>query len=227
MTIAIDGPAGAGKSSIARRAAELLGFAYIDTGALYRSVALAVLRAGISTQDEAAVEALLPHVVLDVQYIGGEQHVLLSGEDVSDAIREPEVSMATSDTSKFRAVRAFLLQLQRDLAAAQDSILDGRDIGTVVLPDADLKIFLTAAPEERARRRWKQQQDKGINQPYEAVLAEVLARDDQDMNRANAPLRPSEDSVTLDNTGMVLEESVQALLHMIQTKRGDIHGETV
>jgi len=215
MTIAIDGPAGAGKSTIARAAAQALGYTYIDTGAMFRAVALAVLRAGISPHDEAAATALLPGVVLNVRYIEGAQQVYLGGEDVSAAIRAPDVTMATSEVSKYKAVRLFLLQKQRDLACAQDSILDGRDIGTVVLPDADIKIYLTADPKERAHRRWEEQKAKGMNDPYEKVLAEVLARDDKDMNRAEAPLRPAEDSILLDTTHMSVEESTQALLDII------------
>ena len=221
MTIAIDGPAGAGKSTVARGAAQALGYAYIDTGALYRAVALAALRAGVSSGDEAAVSALLPQIELGVDYdSSGAQHVYLGGMDVSADIRAPEVSMATSDVSKYKAVRAFLLQLQRDLAYARDSILDGRDIGTVVLPNADVKVFLTAQPEERARRRWEEQKARGIGDPYEKVLAEVLARDGQDMSRAEAPLRPADDSTLLDTTGMDLGESIQALLNIIKTKEG-------
>ena len=220
MTIAIDGPAGAGKSTIARGAAQALGYAYIDTGALYRSVALAILRAGISTDDELAVEAFLPQVALAVRFVDGAQCVFLGQEDVSEAIRAPVVSMATSDTSKYRAVRAFLMQTQRDLAYAQDSILDGRDIGTVVLPAADVKIYLTADPKERARRRWQEQKARGIDDSYDKVLAEVLTRDEQDMNRTESPLSPAEDSILLDNTGMDVEQSVCALLHIIKSKEG-------
>ena len=215
MTIAIDGPAGAGKSTVARGAARQLGYAYIDTGALYRSIALAALRAGVPPGDEASVTALLPRVALDVRYIDNTQHVYLDGEDVSEAIRDPKVSLATSCVSKYKAVRAFLLQTQRDLAHARDSILDGRDIGTVVLPNADVKVFLTAQPEERARRRWEEQKARGVTDPFETVLAEVLARDAQDMNRAESPLRPAPDSVLLDTTNMDLDESVQALLAII------------
>jgi len=201
MTIAIDGPAGAGKSTVARGAAQRLGYAYIDTGALYRGIGVSVMRLGIDTKDKRAVAACLPVPV-----------------DTTDAIRTPEASMAASDVAAIPEVRAFLLQTQRDLASAGDCILDGRDIGTVVLPNADIKVFLTAQPEERARRRWREQQAKGVGGPYEKVLAEVLARDEQDMNRAEAPLRPARDSILLDTTGMDLEESIQALLRIIHAK---------
>ena len=200
MTIAIDGPAGAGKSTIARAAAQALGYAYIDTGAMYRGIGVSVMRLRIDTKDKAAVAACLPVPI-----------------DTTQAIRTPEASLAASDVAAIPEVRAFLLQKQRDLAHAQNSILDGRDIGTVVLPNADVKIFLTAKPEERARRRWQQQKSKGVTDPYEKVLAEVLARDAQDMNRAQAPLRPAEDSVLLDTTGMTVAQSVQALLDIIKS----------
>ena len=202
MTIAIDGPAGAGKSTIARAAAQALGYTYIDTGALYRGIGVSVMRLGIDTKDRAAVAACLPVPI-----------------DTTDAIRTPEASLAASDVAAVPEVRAFLLQKQRDLAYAQDSILDGRDIGTVVLPDADVKIFLTAQPEERARRRWLEQKARGVEDPYEKVLGEVLARDAQDMNRAEAPLRPAGDSILLDTTGMDIEQSVRALLEIIRSKK--------
>jgi len=218
MTIAIDGPSGAGKSTIARQAAQRLGFAYIDTGALYRAIGLAAMRAGTCTKDEQAIAACLPNLALSVQYLGGIQHVFLGDEDVSEKIRSPKASLAASDVGKVPAVRDYLLELQRNLAYAQDSILDGRDIGTVVLPQADVKIFLTASAEERARRRWHQLKESGTDEPYEKVLAEVIARDEQDMNRAIAPLKPAKDSITLDTTNMTLEESVNAVTSIIQEK---------
>ena len=202
MTIAIDGPAGAGKSTIARAAAQALGYTYIDTGALYRGIGVSVMRLGIDARDRQAVAACLPVPI-----------------DTTEAIRTPEAAIASSQVAQIPEVRAYLLELQRELARRErNCILDGRDIGTVVLPNADVKIFLTAAPEERARRRWLEQKAKGVNDPYEKVLAEVLARDEQDMNRAEAPLRPAEDSVLLDNTGMDIEQSVRALLKIIQSK---------
>jgi len=202
MTIAIDGPAGAGKSTIARAAAQALGYTYIDTGALYRGIGVSVMRLGVDPRDRRAVAACLPVPI-----------------DTTDAIRTPQAAMASSQVAQIPEVRAYLLELQRELARKEKNcILDGRDIGTVVLPDADVKIFLTADPEERAKRRWEEQKAKSMNDPYLKVLAEVLARDEQDMNRAEAPLRPAEDSVLLDTTGMDIEQSVRALLEIIRSK---------
>jgi len=201
MIIAIDGPAGAGKSTVARAAARELGYTYIDTGALYRGIGVSVMGLGIDTKDREAVAACLPVPI-----------------DTTGAIRTPEASLAASDMGANPAVRAFLLEVQRDMARKGNCVLDGRDIGTVVLPNADVKIFLTAQPEERARRRWEELKAKGVGDPYGKVLAEVLARDDQDMNRAAAPLRPAPDSILLDTTGMDLEHSIQALLNIIQAK---------
>jgi len=203
MIIAIDGPAGAGKSTVARGAAQALGYTYIDTGALYRGIGVSVMRLGIDTKDKEAVAACLPVFI-----------------DDTDAIRTPEASMAASDVGLVPEVRAYLLEAQRGMARRGNCILDGRDIGTVVLPDADIKIFLTAKPEERARRRWEDLKARGIGDPYEKVLAEVLARDGKDMNRAEAPLRPAADSILLDTTDMNLDESVQALLNIIRSREG-------
>jgi cytidylate kinase len=219
MTVAIDGPAGAGKSAVARGAARALGFVHIDTGALYRSVALAVLRAGAPTGDGAAVAACLPGIALDVRFAEGAQHVSVNGEDVTGAIRTPEVSMATSDVSAHPCVRAFLLELQRGLARERDCILDGRDIGTVVLPQAEVKIFLTATPGERARRRWLELRAKGMEESYEKVLAEVLARDEQDSSRGAAPLKQAWDALLLDSTGMNEAQTAQAVIEIIQKRR--------
>jgi len=220
MQIAIDGPSGAGKSTIAQAAAKALGWAYIDTGALYRAIGLAVMRSGADTQNADAVAACLPTIALDVQYHDGEQQVFIAGENVSEEIRTPEASLAASDVGKVAAVREFLLQLQRDLAAARPSILDGRDIGTVVLPDAPVKIYLTASAEKRARRRHVQLAEKGIHEPFEKVLQEVNARDAQDMNRAIAPLRQADDAVLLDTTEQTLQESIESVVQMI---RGDCY----
>jgi len=218
--VAIDGPSGAGKSTIAQAAAKQLGWAYIDTGALYRAVGLAVMRAGADTKLASAVAACLPEIALDVQYENGEQQVYIKGENVSEAIRTPEASLAASDVGKVPEVRAFLLQLQRDLAAAQPSILDGRDIGTVVLPHAPVKIYLTATAQERAQRRHAQLAEKGIDEPFEKVLEEVNARDHQDMNREIAPLKQAQDAIVLDTTGQTLEESIQAVVQMMM---GECH----
>ncbi|MCL1951306.1 MAG: (d)CMP kinase [Oscillospiraceae bacterium] len=206
MIVAIDGPAGAGKSTVARGAARALGYTYIDTGALYRGIGVSVMRLGVDTKDKEAVAACLPVPI-----------------DATEAIRTPEASMAASDVGAVPAVRAYLLEVQRDMARRADNcILDGRDIGTVVLPNADVKVFLTARPGERARRRWEEQKAKGVADPYEKVLAEVLARDEQDSSRAAAPLRPAEDSILLDTTDMGLDESIQALLTIIESKRNRV-----
>jgi len=173
ISIAIDGPGGAGKSTIARTVAKQLGYIYIDTGALYRAIGLYALRAGVKPNDAAAVPQLLPQITLDLAFQNHEQRILLNGEDVSTAIRAPAVSMAASDVSAIPAVRAFLFELQRGLARKNNVIMDGRDIGTVVLPNADLKIFLTATAEDRARRRYEELQQKGAADTYEAVLAEL------------------------------------------------------
>jgi cytidylate kinase len=205
---------------VARAAARALGFAYIDTGALYRAVGLAVLRAGGSPKLGTDVEACLPGVRLELRCDAeGEQRVFLGAEDVSEAIRSPEASAASSDVAGIPAVRAFLLETQRGLARARDSILDGRDIGSVVLPEAQVKIFLTASPELRARRRWLEQQAKGIEEPYGAVLEAVMARDAQDSNRAAAPLKRAEGSVLLDSSEMDFEETVRAVVDIIQKRR--------
>ena len=184
ISIAIDGPSGAGKSTLARRCAAAFGFLYADTGAIYRTVGLAAVRAGIDRKDERAVAGLLPGLQIEMKYDAeGEQRMYLNGEDVSDAIRMPEISIAASDVSALPVVRQFLLEMQRSLARTQSVLMDGRDIGTVVLPDADLKVFLTASAEERARRRVLQLQEKGVTEDYEKVLQEIRYRDEQDMNR--------------------------------------------
>jgi cytidylate kinase len=218
MIVALDGPSGAGKSSAARLAAQALGYVYIDTGALYRAIGLAVRMAGGSTEDAAQVAGCLPGLALSIQYLEGEQHVFLGGKNVSNEIRTPESSLAASNVAKIPAVRAFLLELQRELARKQNSILDGRDIGTVVLPEANLKIFLTASPEARAARRWSELQGKGLKEPYEKVLAEILFRDNEDANRPIAPLKPARDSILLDTTGMALEQVVETIVELVRRK---------
>ncbi len=218
ISVAIDGPAGAGKSTIAKRAAAALSYIYVDTGALYRTVALSLLEGEIDLSDPAAVEAALPEVQVDIRYAGGEQRMLLSGKDVSDRIRTPEVSMAASTVSAQPAVRAFLLEMQRALARSHNVIMDGRDIGTVVLPGAAVKIFLTASPEERAGRRYKELVEKGEQVTFAKVLADLERRDYQDSHRAVAPLRPADDAVTVDTTGLSLEQSVEAVLSVVRKK---------
>ena len=218
ISIAIDGPAGAGKSTLARRLASELGFIYVDTGALYRAVALSALRAGIDPADSEAVKDLLPQTRIDVARTDGLQHVFLNGEDVTSAIREERVSMGASSVSAVPEVRKFLLELQRGLARTSNVLMDGRDIGTVILPNAQVKIFLTAAPEARAMRRWKEQTQKGESITYEKVLEDVIRRDRQDSERETAPLRQADDAVLVDTSDLDFEESFEALLSVIRGK---------
>ena len=218
FAVAIDGPAGAGKSSVAKAAAQELGFVYVDTGAIYRTIALYVLRQGVDPHQASAVEALLPQVQVSLEYTQQGQKMLLNGEDVTALIRTPEVSMATSACSAIPAVRAYLLQLQRDLAAENNVLMDGRDIGTVVLPHAQLKVFLTASPEERARRRVAQLEKAGQQADYEAILRDIQQRDYQDSHRETAPLRPAEDAVLLDNSSYTFEESVRRLVALVRER---------
>ena len=220
VSVAIDGPAGAGKSTLARRLAAELGYIYVDTGAMFRTIGLYALRAGKDPKDNEAVNALLPEISLKFAFIGGEQHIYLNGEDVSTAIRTEEVGMAASAVGANPEVRAFLLGMQRDMAKTQDVLMDGRDIGTVVLPDATVKIFLTASPEARATRRWKEYQQKGGEVSYEEVLADVRQRDYQDTHRAAAPLRQADDAQLLDTSEMNFEQSLEAMKKMIVEKVG-------
>ena len=207
FSIAIDGPAGAGKSTVARAVAAELNAMYLDTGAMYRAFGLYMLRRG-AIKDKSAIIAAVDDVDITVEFIDGAQHIFLGGEDVSDAIREPEVSMAASEVSTVPEVRERMVALQRKIAEGHDVIMDGRDIGTKVLPNATLKIYLTASVEERARRRCLELEQKGMPEPYEKVLEEMKARDYQDTHRAASPLRPAEDAVTVDNTNNTLEEDV-------------------
>lgn len=218
LNIAIDGPSGAGKSTVARAVAERLHIIYVDTGALYRSIGLYMVRNGISLEDSNAIAAALPEVNLSMRHENGEQHILLGGEDVGDAIRTPDISMAASAVSKIPAVREFLLETQRSLARTQDVIMDGRDIGTVILPDATVKIFMTAGPEARARRRVLELQKKGIDATYEEVLADMQARDEQDRTRDIAPAVAAPDAVLLDNSDLTFDETVEAILGIIREK---------
>lgn len=220
ISIAIDGPAGAGKSSICRRLAEELHYLHVDTGAIYRAVGLFMLRRHKNPADPAEVLPLLPQVKIDLQFVEGEQRILLNGEDVSEAIRLPEASAAASAVSALPEVRTYLLEQQRSLARQHDVIMDGRDIGTVVLPHATIKIYLTAAPEERARRRWLQQRSKGIGESYEEVLAAVKKRDYDDSHRAAAPLCRAADAWLCDSTHLDFEETVAAMLAYIRQKTG-------
>lgn len=218
-SIAIDGPAGAGKSTLARQAARKLGFLYVDTGAIYRTVALKALRVGVDPADADQVTPLLDQLDIRMDYgPDGEQRMFLDGENVSQAIREHQVSGLASKVSAIPAVRVFLLDFQRKQARENNVLMDGRDIGTVVLPDADVKIFLTAAAESRARRRLLELEQRGQAADFETVLRDIVQRDEQDRNRSIAPLRQAEDAVLLDTTNLNLEESLQAMLSIIKEK---------
>ncbi|MBQ5335553.1 MAG: (d)CMP kinase [Oscillospiraceae bacterium] len=219
INIAVDGPSGAGKSTLARRLAARLHYIYVDTGAMYRAIAYHTLRCHAETEE--AVTALLPVIHVSLKYEDGVQRVLLNGEDVSDVIRTPEVSMAASRVSAIPAVREFLLGMQRQLAAEQSVVMDGRDIGTVVLPDAQVKIFLTASAEKRAERRFLELEQKQPGaQTYEEVLADVILRDKQDTERETAPLRQADDAVLVDTTDADLDQSEEMMLAVCREKLG-------
>ncbi len=218
INIAIDGPAGAGKSSIAKLVSKELGYIYVDTGALYRTVGLYSIRKGIDTKDADAVTATLKDIKVELGFVDGAQHVFLNGEDVSDAIRTPEASMGASNVSAIPAVRTFLFDLQRDIAKNNNCIMDGRDIGTVVLPDAQIKLFLTASAEARAERRYKELIEKGENVEFQDVLDDINKRDYQDSHREIAPLKQAEDAILVDNSGCNLEEGTQLVLSIIRER---------
>lgn len=219
QSIAIDGPAGAGKSTVARAAAKELNFLYVDTGAIYRTVALAVDRLGIDPGDGEAVARALPALKIRMDHgPSGEQRMFMGEEDVSKAIRENRVSALASKVSALPQVRAFLLDFQRQLARENNVVMDGRDIGTVVLPRAEVKVFLTAAPEARARRRLLELELRGQQADYETILKEIVQRDKQDRERAAAPLKQAEDAVLLDTTQLNLEQSVEALLKIVRAR---------
>ena len=216
VAVALDGPSGAGKSTVARAVAKERGYVYVDTGAIYRTLGLAVQRAGLASKDSAGILSLLPEIRIDIAYgADGVQRMLLDGEDVSDEIRTPGSARYASDVSTLPEVRAFLLNMQRNLAKTHDVIMDGRDIGTVVLPDAQVKIFLTASPEERAKRRWLELTERGAETDYAQVLRDIAYRDEQDSSRTSAPLRPAEDAVILDTGDMTFSESVSAVCALI------------
>ncbi len=218
--IAIDGPAGAGKSTIARELARRLGYIYVDTGALYRAIGLYCMEHAVPLDDPAAVTAALPGIRVALRYVDGIQRVLLGDRDVSEEIRRQEVSMAASSVSAMGAVRDFLFDLQRDLALEHDVVMDGRDIGTVVLPDADVKIYLTATAEERTRRRMAEYEAKGIPADFETLLKEVNLRDEQDKNRAVAPLKQAEDAIVLDSTHLDAQGVLEAIERIAEEKIG-------
>lgn len=225
FAIALDGPAGAGKSTIARRVAEALGILYLDTGAMYRAIGIKAVAQGLSPKDEAAIGAMLESTDLDIRFVAGTQEVWLDGVNVSEAIRTPEASRAASDVSTLPVVRRALVDLQRQIASRQSLIMDGRDIGTHVLPDARHKFFLTASVDERAHRRLLDLQNRG-NQTttLEEVRADIEYRDRQDSERAFAPLRQAEDAILVDTTNLSIEEVVQTILDLIETRQNQSEG---
>ena len=219
ISIAIDGPSGAGKSTLARRLATTLRFLYVDTGAIYRTIAYYAYANHLDPADEAAVLAALPDIRIELRHDAeGLQRMILNGEDVTDAIRLPQISQYASVVSAYPGVRAFLLEMQRDFARKGSVIMDGRDIGTVVLPHADVKIFLTASPEARARRRCLELEQRGTPEPFDQVLSEIQQRDWDDSHRETAPLRQAEDAVVVDTTELNFEESLAALLTVVRGK---------
>ena len=219
ISIAIDGPSGAGKSTLARRLATTLRFLYVDTGAIYRTIAYYAYANHLDPADEAAVLAALPNIRIELCHDAeGLQRMILNGEDVTDAIRLPQISQYASVVSAYPGVRAFLLEMQRDFARKGSVIMDGRDIGTVVLPQADVKIFLTASPEARARRRCLELEQRGTPEPFDQVLSEIQQRDWDDSHRETAPLRQAEDAVVVDTTELNFEESLAALLTVVRGK---------
>ena len=221
VSVAIDGPAGAGKSTMAKRVAKELGYLYVDTGAIYRTVGYHMWLMGIGPKDADGIRRCLDDVNIEIQHQDdGVQHMILNGKDVTGEIRTPEMSKYASGVSAQLCVRAFLLDMQRQLARTHNVIMDGRDIGTVVLPHADVKIFLTADAEVRAKRRYDELQQKGDKTPYAQILAETKQRDKQDSERAAAPLRQAADAVVLDTSGYTLEQSVEAILSLVRRKLG-------
>ena len=221
FAVAIDGPSGAGKSTLARSVARELGAVYVDTGAIYRTVGYCAWRQGIDPDAKEDICALLPRIRISMDYdADGLQRMYLDGEDVTKEIRLPQISMYASRVSALPEVRAFLMDMQRDMARRSSVVMDGRDIGTVVLPQADVKIFLTASVEDRARRRWKELQDRGTPKDFDELLEEIRQRDDNDTRRAAAPLRAAEDAVFLDTTGNTFEQSREQILSIIKERMG-------
>lgn len=221
ISIALDGPSGAGKSTVAKKCAERFGFKYVDTGAIYRTIGLAAFNKGIDTKNSAAVVSMLPELDIDLSYNeSGEQRMILNGSDVSEEIRSPEISMCASNVSAIAAVRDYLTDMQRNMAKKYDVIMDGRDIGTVILPNADVKVFLTASADSRAARRYKELIKKGSEISFNEVLSDMKLRDEQDTKRAAAPLKAAEDAVYLDTSNMSFDESVDAVARLIIEKTG-------
>lgn len=223
IAIAIDGPGGAGKSTISKAVAKKLGIVYVDTGALYRTVGYYAREHGLSVEEAKQsdkITPMLPDISVNIVYSDGAQHVLLNGVDLGDKIREPDISMYASAVSSVGSVRAFLLDTQRDIAKKNSVIMDGRDIGTVILPNADVKIFLTASDEERAKRRYLELTAKGLDVKYEDVLSEMNARDKADSERALAPCVAAPDAVTLDNSAFTFEQSVEKVIEIVKEKTG-------
>ncbi len=220
MKVAVDGPAGAGKSTISKEVAKRLGFVYIDTGAMYRAIGLAAVRRGIETTDAEGVESILSEVEVAISHNQDGQQIFLNGENVSEEIRLPEISVAASNVAVIPAVRLKLVELQRRMAEETDVIMDGRDIGTYVLPDAEVKIFLTASVEERAKRRLKELEEKGIETDLEAVLSDMQYRDKNDSGREFAPLKAAEDSIPFDNTDITLSRAVDKICEIIKERAG-------
>ena len=221
ISVAVDGPSGSGKSTLSRAAAKELSLVYVDTGAIYRTTALHILRQGADPRDAAAAAALLPEVGITLSYdAAGMQRMCLNGEDVTELIRTQEVSMVASAVSAYPVVRAFLLEMQRELARRHSVIMDGRDIGTVVLPGADVKIFLTAGSEIRARRRWLELRERGTPRDWEQLLQETRERDEKDANRAESPLRPAADSVLLDTSELDFSQSLERIIEIIRERTG-------
>lgn len=216
MKVAIDGPAGAGKSTISKAVAKKLGFVYIDTGAMYRCIGLAAVRRGIDTTDVDGVSAILGEIEVGISHTEDGQQIFLNGENVSEEIRLPEISVAASNVAVIPSVRLKLVELQRELASKADVIMDGRDIGTYVLPNAEVKIFLTASVEERAKRRLAELVQKGVETSFEEVKADMEYRDKNDSGREFAPLKPAEDSINFDNTDITLEEAVEKICAIVK-----------
>lgn len=222
FAIAIDGPSGAGKSSVAKAVAARLNAIYLDTGAMYRAVGLFMVRNGVPLEDGALIARNAPRAEVAIAYENGEQHVYLCGEDVSVAIRENPISAAASAVSAVPRVRELMVERQREIARGCDVVMDGRDIGTKVLPDAPLKVFLTAQPEVRARRRWLELKEKGREVAFDALLAEMKERDERDSTRAASPLRPAEDAVMLDSSDMTAEEVAQLIVDMARRRMEEL-----